>query len=313
MRLYTVIVGSACAVSMVLANVTFATAFVDSNYSVAAKAIDALNEVDSKLVATAAASATDADSAARTAMADIPADPAQGVILHTSDGSFITIDLPNAQNLGRGIKQANGMVLYPGINEADQVVVPTATGAQFLTLINGVEAPEDYGYPVTIPAGGRIELSSDGSAIILDTSSKPVAVIALPWAVDAKELKVATKFTTNGTTLVQHITHKTAQVTYPVIADPSVSFGAINFTLWYGKQEVKSMRAAGYWNALGLVATYACGRIRNPWFGAACTVAFGSAWWWINQTFSDAANNNQCVWISVSYGADLDGWGRYGC
>lgn len=289
-------------------------AFASSNRYEASRHVDAvLGGLDEGLLSSIVPSTEDGDSIAQTAFVDVPRKPSGGVRLRSSDGRVLTIGLPNVAHLNDGVRLTNGAVLYRGRNGADEMVLPTTSGAQFLTIINDKDAPQDYVYPAVMPQGGRVELSSDGGAVILDSTSTPVGLVAPAWAFDANHQKVTTNFVTNGSVLTQHIAHKHADTSYPVVADPSVSWQAINFTVWYNKQEVKDMWAAGSWATTGMVIAYACGRVKSAAFGGACTTAFGIASWWINQTFADAANNNQCVWITISYGADLDGWGRYNC
>lgn len=89
-----------------------------------------------------------------------------------------------------------------------------------LTVIDNTAAPVEYTYSITVPDGGRVELTSDGGAVVLDTQDQPIALVQTPWATDAVGSSVATYFTTDGSSLTQHIIHNVEGISYPVAADP---------------------------------------------------------------------------------------------
>jgi len=183
--------------------------------------LDRTDARNNGLIADAAASATDADSAAQTATADLPIDPTKGVTLKSPGGQTLTIGLPNANKSGRGTKTRKGAVAYSGKNGSANAVIPTEDGVQFLTTIKNRKAPTSYAYPITLPSGGKIEVSPDGTvAAAIDVNGELIALVPQVYAKDANGRDVSTRFTTDGRTLTQVVDHKARGVTYPVVADP---------------------------------------------------------------------------------------------
>jgi hypothetical protein len=220
--LATLVVSSVAAATFAVT--TPGTAFANDNITTTTEVTAALDKADARngaLVATAAPSTTDGDSAAQTAAVDIPADPTKGIKL-TDDGQTITIGLPNASQGGKGAKNGKGVVAYSGRDGSANAVVPADNGGvQFLTVIESKKAPTKYDYPVTLPKGGKIVLLDGGAAaIVYDAQNQPLVAVAAPWAKDANGNDVRTYFTTNGQKLTQHVAHKVKGVAYPVVADP---------------------------------------------------------------------------------------------
>lgn len=222
--------GLTAALVSILAAATFAvgspgTAFADDSTTTTTEVATALDKADARnnaLVATATSSITDSDSAAQTASVDIPADPTKGVKLTTPAGNVLTIGVPGAKFSGKGQKTRKGLVAYSGKNGSANAVVPTDNGGvQFLTTIESRKAPTTFDYPVTLPEGGKIEVSDAGAgAVVYDAQNQPQAAIAAPWAKDANGKAVKSWLTTDGKVLTQHVQHRVSGVAYPVVADP---------------------------------------------------------------------------------------------
>ncbi|MCP4086737.1 MAG: hypothetical protein GY745_17035 [Actinomycetia bacterium] len=65
------------------------------------------------------------------------------------------------------------------------------------------------------------------------TETVEVGTIATPWATDANQTPVPTRFTVDGTALTQHIEHTNTEHAYPIVADPEYH------STWYGKYTIK--------------------------------------------------------------------------
>jgi hypothetical protein len=129
-------------------------------------------------------------------------------------------------------------------------------GMQVLVVIDGPDAPTEYRFDTTVPAGAVLLPSTDGGAAVVDAEGLVVAVVAPAWAVDANGQPVPTHYQIDGTTLIQVIDHHGAA--YPVVGDPCWScWGA----------------AVGAAIAGGVVAAAVCGVTA----GIACPVAVGAA------------------------------------
>lgn len=177
---------------------------------------------DADLVVPVAPSRATGDQVATNAEVSVPFDPSAGVKLKTGATTSLTIGLPEASRSARGQRTRDGKVIYPGKGDSSNVVIPARDGGvQLLTVIKGPKAPTRYDYPLSIPQGGRIEVSRDGtSAVVYDAASTPLAAVAAPWAKDAAGRNVKTYLTSDGNRLTQHVKHRDGKVAYPVVADP---------------------------------------------------------------------------------------------
>jgi len=171
-----------------------------------------------------------------------------------------------------------------------------------LTIIDNPNAPTTYDYKISVPEGGRIEITNDGGAVILDRDKQPIAAVQVPWAKDAKSKQIQTWFTTDGMTLTQHIRHNVRGVVYPIIADPSVSFGwRIYATL--SKNETKYLAArpnqAGAYYALPGGA--GCWVIGAGFLGYTCGAYLAIRSATLMDSISRAANSNGCLQVAIPY------------
>ncbi|HTE58377.1 MAG TPA: hypothetical protein VK694_06545 [Verrucomicrobiae bacterium] len=233
---------------------------------------------------------SDADSAATSTtngtVVDVPKDAKKGVTFGAEGGPKLDIQLPNATEASEGTQVAAGTVAYESGNGSANAVQATEDGGvRMLTIIDNPSAPTAYDYKVTVPNGGRIELTPDGGAIVLAAeSSEPIASVAAPWAKDAEDKTIQTWFTTDGQTLTQHVQHNIPGVVYPVVADPSVSWGWTGYNVYFSKGETNAMA----W-ITGAAASMATGKLLG-------LVSFGivpAAQW--------ATRNGYCVAVFRSY------------
>jgi hypothetical protein len=128
-----------------------------------------------------------------------------------------------------------------------------------LTIIDNPNAPTEYNYDVTLPDGGYITVGNDGSAIIIGYDQEPVAMVSAPWAKDANGKVIETYFTTDGSTLTQHIIHNVEGVIYPVTADPSVAWNWSGIGVYLNRRETNTamFRAGGIAAISAIVPTFA--------------------------------------------------------
>ncbi len=265
------------------------------------------------LVAAAVASVADTDSAAVVKGAngtlDVRRDPNEGVKAAVN-GQGVSISLPYAKSASAATRLSNGAVTYASASDSANTVVPTSSGVQMLTTIKSAAAPEQYAYGVTLPPNGTVKVAADGHADVV-VASKVIAAVAAPWAFDANGQKVPTHFTTNGHTLTQVVDHTGGHYAYPIVADPSISFGW-SIYLRYSKQEVKSLRAQGIILVYAALWNEACAKLPG-YARVGCTASLAAVFGAISQTFQAAANENKCVEIKFDYSGGLDGWRRYAC
>jgi hypothetical protein len=199
----------------------------DNNNSVSSAEVkNALQSVSGVLNASdQLATSADTDSAATThvdgTVVDIPKEAEQGVTFGAESGTKLDISLPNAEAATAARQVAPGVVAYDSGNGSANAVQPTEDGGvRMLTIIDNPNAPTEYEYKVTVPGGGRIELSDYGGAVVLSEGGAVVTAVDVPWARDAAGQSIDSWFTTDGYTLTQHVRHSVVGVVYPVVADP---------------------------------------------------------------------------------------------
>lgn len=163
--------------------------------------------------------------------------------------SNLSVQLP-AGTIGNGSKTNDGRIVYAGNNGSASAVIPSADGAQMLTVIKSRNAPTNYAYPV---AGGRLQLTANGGAVVLSPNGSLAAIVTQPWAHDAKGKKVNTYYTTDSTTLTQHIDHRQKDIAYPVTADPRwIEYQWWGTIIHLTNGETRAMANQAQWIALFL-------------------------------------------------------------
>lgn len=142
----------------------------------------------------------------------------------------ITIELPNSVEEGHVDVAADGSIVSEPA-EVQAVVQPAEDGLRISTVLATEKAPTTYEYK--LPADVDVTLNSDGSASLSRTVTGEdgasitanIGHIAKPWAVDAAGGEVATWYEAAGGSIIQHVEHRSASTTYPVVADPRFWWG----------------------------------------------------------------------------------------
>lgn len=282
--------------------ITAATPDVSFAANSSSDATGALSGVTGGLVQQAVPSVTDVDSAVQTATVDVPFDPSKGVTLKQGTNTTV-VGLPDADHLSRGIRQPSGVVVYHNSDGSDAVVVPTSSGAQFLTVIENANAPEDYAYPLALSPGQTVRVTSGGYALVLDSTGKPVSSIAVPWAQGSGNT-VATSFTTNGTALVQHIAHKASGASYPVVADPNYAWYPDGVVITFNKWDTGVIGASAAFTAVWVAAATLTGQDGNKLYQSI---------WYIQAIAAYDGAAGQCLWVWVPHGSMSVSAGGYRC
>lgn len=212
---------------------------------------------------------------------DVPMDASDGVTVK-GKGLSLNIDLPNADTNGIGKQIAPGIIAYPGQNGSTNAVQTNEDGSvRMLTVMDSADAPAEYTYDLSVPPGGKITLTKEGGALVLDKRGKFIAFAAKPWAKDATGADVPTRFVVSGSHLTQIVNHNVSGVAYPVVADPAFSWGWRGVSVYFNKSE--SWWIAKTPGAIGAVT----GLTGLP--GAAYYAATVAAEWAINNGYCFAA------------------------
>jgi hypothetical protein len=114
-------------------------------------------------------------------------------------------------------------------------------GEEDIILLQDPAAPTTVTFTLTT-RGDTFAPTTDGGAVVLDPHHQPIAVIAAPWTHDATNTPLTTTYTITPTTLTQTIT-TTPTTTYPVTADPKITWGIITGTIYFNKEETAFIAA----------------------------------------------------------------------
>lgn len=131
-------------------------------------------------------------------------------------------------------------VLENTSTDTDTVVQQLPDGGRVLEIIGSQDAPTEFAYDVDVPDGMEIIEHEDGSLLIGteeqvgdQVTVEVDGVIGAPWAVDATGQAVPATYEVEGGSITMHVEHS-ADVTYPVVADPAYTAGGfrISWSIW---------------------------------------------------------------------------------
>ncbi|HYN95329.1 MAG TPA: hypothetical protein VES42_15890 [Pilimelia sp.] len=216
----------------------------------------------------------------------------------------ITLTLPDIE--ARGVTAVGATDVLVG-GEVDATVTRQAHGLQATTVVNSADAATSYTYTLT---GASFRQDARAGVVVETSAGRLIGAVDPAWALDARGVAVPTRYEVRDGALVQHVDHRGA--TYPVVADPKITFGWYIYVRW-SKQEV---RDSNYAIALGGAAgftKYVCDKLPGGWLRAGCVAIFGVYLGSIYRTWNDARSAGQCVEWRVDYDFIIVGWRRYNC
>lgn len=98
------------------------------------------------------------------------------------------------------------------------------------------ESQQSIDYSLALPKGAKVLPTSNGSLVVTNPKGKGlsalVGTIERPWARDANGKQLATSYTHSGGVLTQQVDTKGA--TFPIVADPTLTFGLGVYLNMYG-------------------------------------------------------------------------------
>jgi len=166
----------------------------------------------------------------------VPADPQQGVVLGGADGGpSLTLGLP-ASSLTSDATVVSNTTVYTQPGQENSIAVQPLSDGSLRTAVSiaDANAPKDYSYTLTLPAGVSPVLNDAGGVdlvrtILADDEVSHIVVGGLerPWATDANGEPVATRYTVDGNTVTQHVEFSSDSA-FPIVADPHIKWH------WYG-------------------------------------------------------------------------------
>ncbi len=159
---------------------------------------------------------------AENAVVGVPMDPSEGISFAVADGTAAIL-LPFGAEASEAEQLAPGIVQFDNNNGSSTVPVVMQNGdLQINTVIEGPASPTRYEYVIELPAGGELVESADGVIIAMNGEGEFLFAIGTPWARDAAGKELATHYELEGNLLTQVVDHSGGDVSYPVVADPTV-------------------------------------------------------------------------------------------
>lgn len=180
---------------------------------------------------------------AEAATTDSPADvrtDATGVsvTLPGEKGGLYELTLPDVAPDADVTAPGDGStVITSSAADTDTVVQELGAGTRVIEVIGSSDAPTQFEYDLTVPAGMSLLPQEDGSIIVGSETRvghmvtvDADAVIGAPWAVDAAGTPVSASYALGDDgTITMAVDHSDA-VVYPVVADPTVTKGGFRAT-----------------------------------------------------------------------------------
>jgi len=211
-----------------------------------------------------------------------------GIAIAKTDGFAARIGLPTS---AAATIASRGKVVYAGSQTGfDTAVQVLSDGSvRVLVVLTGASAPDEYRFPMTMPAGAGLARTADGGVDIVVDGNRIVGRVAAPWAKDANGAAVATSYRIEGNTIVQRVAHSSATA-YPVVADPTFgwSWWPTGPAAYFNRGETSFIADASYSDvAVFLLAAF----VSNPLYASLAAAQI----WSIKSWAQTARNQGACV------------------
>jgi hypothetical protein len=115
---------------------------------------------------------------------------------------------------------------------------------------------------IDVPKSRSIAIAG-GGYLLVEADGKVTGAIAAPWAKDATGRSLPTRYTLEGTTLVQDTDTTGAQ--FPVVADPRLTYGwSVYLNMWGYELRAWGVTLVGAGGATLVVSCATLGRLPSP-------------------------------------------------
>ncbi len=166
----------------------------------------------------------------------VPANPPHELELPASaDGQIrleggVGVSIPS-EDAHEAVQLGEMNLFYPETEPStDTLAAALSSGVELLEQIRSAESPEEFRFELSLPAGAVLRSRSDGGAEVVSSSGDVLKEVPPPTAVDAQGKQVAVTMSVEGDALVVAVPHRSLEVAYPILLDPSVwdapSFGS---------------------------------------------------------------------------------------
>lgn len=153
-------------------------------------------------------------------------------------GQGVGVGLP-ASDDHEAVQVGQMTLFYPETEAStDTMVAPVTGGVEVFEQIRSAESPDEYRFPMQMPAGARlVPAGSGGGAEVVDGEGNTLERVPAPTAVDSQGATVPTTMTIEGDSLVVSLSADPSEIAYPALLDPEYLTESPDFTnLWSGHQ-----------------------------------------------------------------------------
>lgn len=150
---------------------------------------------------------------------------------------------------------------------------------------------------MSVRENGKLELTPEGGAVILDAEGVTVAIAEVPWAKEATGAAVPTSYTVEGNTLTQHVSFD-ADTAFPVVADPTWWQEWWGYAIKLTKSETANAGGKGGFSA---IIGAACGYIPIVHARVACLAIVGFKATSLVTVTQEAARQGRCLQINIPF------------
>jgi len=250
----------------------------------------------------------------RSTEVSVPVDPDQPIVLDgPGSAPTVTVSLPAEVTVDTAQVADDGTVVYhatdDGASAAVQVLDNGSTRLQ--TITPDANGPREFTYTF---GDGIVPVVHTDRTVSLVRRAGGVEValgsIEEAWAVDAAGEPVETAYRVDGRALVQVVV-PSAETSYPVVADPSVSLGRLIYVK-YDKSEVKRTVTSGLNDKLKYQAIL-CAVVPVPAVQLGCGFVAYDIVSSIAATTKTAYRNGRCVEIDYTYNGLPVSWKTIAC
>lgn len=237
------------------------------------------------------------------------------VRLESPGQDAVTLSLPDVAGGASAVEALDGSIVYEGTN-ASVVVQAIPAGMRVSTVIEGRFSPVAFAYD-SEPGSVAIPLE-DGSLDIVSPGAEYDEILAhvdAPWALDANGVAVPTRYVVNADgSFSQVVDHLSNNYAYPIVADPTVSFG---WGVYYHYNRAETKTLGDKWVEISAGGTAACAAagtvLGTPVIGiiagAACLTVITPIVY--NASVANNSSPKKCLYVRVIPGVPIPTSGTY--
>ena len=235
---------------------------------------------------------------------------ATGVLTASSPAGRVGVSLPGSPTTN--VEHVAGSSVSRTGSAVETTVTPGVGTTQVAQELLSASAPRTFSYVISLPNGYRMAPQVNGAIALTAaapgealTESNTMGWIAPAWAVDASGIPVPTSYTVVGDVLTQSVS-PTASISYPVIADPTVTFGWLIYVHFY-HSEVGEVVWTAFFAGATAALQVACNVLPTP-VNAMCIALVAVLGAVVITIFQTAYNRGGGVVLEFTYGGTPVGY-----